>query len=101
MHVCWEEALYNVAYFETGSISASSLTDTYVPALLYLPSTTPFVRASAKEPLVGYHIRLWHGAALIRTRDLPLRKRALYQLSYFLMSGVEGVGVREDDLSNI
>ena len=53
----------------------------YLPALLYLPSTTPFMRASARELLVPFFTTLvWCGCG-IRTHDLPLRKGKLYQLS--------------------
>ena len=44
------------------------------------------MRASARELLVPFFtvkiLHLWYGAAGIRTHDLPLRKRTLYQLSY-------------------
>ena len=36
----------------------------------------------SRELLVPFFLHLWYGAALIRTHDLPLRKRRLYQLSY-------------------
>ena len=56
------EALFNVAYNVTDNISSQanfcdikiSLTDTYLPVLLYLPSTTPFMQASARELLVPF-----------------------------------------------
>ena len=37
----------------------------YLPALLYLPSTTPFVRASARELLVPFFTPL----VMVRPRD--------------------------------
>ena len=49
--------------------------------VLFITSTTPFMRASARE-LQKPFLHLWYGAAGIRTHDLPLRKRTLYQLSY-------------------
>ena len=92
-----KEALFNVAYNVTDIIN--NIFNRYLPALLYLPSTTPFMRASAKELLVPFFTPLvwyddarellvpfftplvWYGSG-IRTHDLPLRKRTLYQLSY-------------------
>ena len=54
----------------------------YLPALLYLPSTTPFLRASARKLLLPFFTPLvWCGCG-IQTHSLPLRKRTLYQLSY-------------------
>ena len=54
----------------------------YLPVLLYLHSTTPFMWASARELLVPFLTPLvWCGGG-IRTHNLPLWKRMLYQLSY-------------------
>ena len=83
-----KEALFNVAYNVTDNISSrailrhNNIFNRYLPALRYLPSTAPFVRASARELLVPFFTPLvWCGRG-IRTHDLPLRKRTLYQLSY-------------------
>ena len=53
----------------------------YLPALLYLPSTTPFYACLSKG-VASTILHLWLGAARIRTHDLPLQKQVLYQLSY-------------------
>ena len=84
-----KEALFNVAYIVTDNISSRAILrhnnyifNRYLPALLYLPITTPFMRVSARELLVPFFTPLvWCGGG-IRTHDLPLRKRTLYQLSY-------------------
>ena len=54
----------------------------YLPALLYLHSTTPFVRASVRELLVLFFATLVLCSMGIRTHHLPFRKQKLYQLSY-------------------
>ena len=74
-----KEALFNVAYNVTDNISSRAtlrhnnyIFNRYLPALLYLPSTTPFMRASARELLVPFFTPLvWCGSG-IRTHDLPL-----------------------------
>ena len=79
---------FNVAYNVTDNISSrailrhNNIFNRYLPALLYLPSTTPFMRASARELLVPFFTPLVWCSRGIRTHDLPLRKRKLYQLSY-------------------
>ena len=57
----------------------------YLPALLFLPSTTPFTWASARKLLVPFFTPL-DGVIMIRTQDHPLRKRTLYQ-------AIEGVKI--------
>ena len=53
-----KEALFNVAYNETDNISSQAILrlnnmfNRFLPALLYLPSTSPFMRASSRELLV-------------------------------------------------
>ena len=54
-----KEALFNIAYNVTDNISSRAILrhnkyifNRYLPALLYLPSTTPFMQASARELLV-------------------------------------------------
>ena len=83
-----KEALFNVAYNVTDNISSrailrhNNIFNRYLPALLYLPSTTPFMPASVRELLVPFFTPLvWCGRG-IRAHDLPPRKRTLYQLSY-------------------
>ena len=79
-HICNDkdrEALFNVAYNETDNISSRAillhnnyLFKRYLPALLYLPSTTPFLRAPARELLVPFFTPLiWCGHG-IWTHDL-------------------------------
>ena len=56
-----KEALFNVAYNEIDNIY---IFNRYLHALLYLPSTTPFMPASARELLVPFFatfgmVRLW------------------------------------------
>ena len=82
-------ALFNFAYNVTDNISSQAILrhnnyifNRYLPALLYLPSTTPFMRASARELLVPSFTPLVSCGRGIRTHDLPLRKQTLYQLSY-------------------
>ena len=85
-----KEALFNVAYNVTDNISSpailphNNIFNRYLPALLkkYLPSTTPFMRAPARELLVPFFTPLVWCVRGIRTHDLPFRKRTLYQLSY-------------------
>ena len=84
-----KEALFNVAYNEQTTLAHKLFCDItiisltgYLPALLYLPSTTPFMRASARELLVPFFTPLVWCCPGIRNQDLPLRKRTLYQLSY-------------------
>ena len=83
-----KEALFNIAYNVTDNISSratlryKNIFNRYLPALLYLPSTNPFMRESARELLFPFFTPLvWLGPG-IRTHDLPLQKRTLYQLSY-------------------
>ena len=83
-----KDALFNVAYTVTDNISSrailrhNNILNRYLPALFYLPSTIPFMRASARELIVPFLTPLvWRGP-VIRTHDIPLRKRMLYQLSY-------------------
>ena len=61
------------------------LTDSFrfFPALLYLSSTTPFYASVVSKAAAGmiFTPLVWCGCR-IRTCDLPLQKRALYQLSY-------------------
>ena len=64
----------------------------YLPALLFLPSTTLFMLASARELLVPF-LLLWFGVAGIRTHDLPLQKWTLYQLSYWGGEGTSQMGM--------
>ena len=72
-----KEALFNVAYNVTDNISSRAILrqqnlNRYLPALLYLPSTTPFMRASARELLVPFFTPLeWCGSG-IPTHDLLL-----------------------------
>ena len=75
-----KEALFKVAYNVTDNNSSRAILrhdnifNRYLPALLYLPSTTPFMQASARELLVPFFTHLvWCGRG-IRTHDLPLRK---------------------------
>ena len=53
-----KETLFNVAYNVTDNISSRAILRHNnifnLPALLYLPSTTPFMRASARELLVPF-----------------------------------------------
>ena len=70
-----------VVYFQfTGTLFPVSMIDG-VPALIYLPSTTPFYACLSKG-VASTILHLWLGAARIRTHDLPLQKQVLYQLSY-------------------
>ena len=79
-----KEAFFNVAFNVTDNISSQAILrhnnyifNRYLPALRHLPSTTPFLRASAMELLVPLFTPLvWCGRG-IRTHDLPLRKRTL------------------------
>ena len=83
-----KEALFNVAYNVTDNISSWAILrhnnyifNRYLPVFISL-AQTPFMRASARELLVPFFTPLvWCGRG-IRTHDLPLRKRTLYQLSY-------------------
>ena len=83
-----KEALFNVAYNVTDNISSQAILrhnnifNRYLPALLYLPSITTFMQASARELLVPFFTPLVWCSRGIRTHDLPLRKCTLYQLSY-------------------
>ena len=70
-HYCKDkdkEALFNVADNVTNNISSRAILrhndifNRYLPALLYLPITTPFMQASAREVLVPF-LHLWYGAA--------------------------------------
>ena len=61
-----KEALSNVAYNVTDNISSRPILrhnnyifNRYLPALLYLPSTSPFMRASAKALLVPKVFFIW------------------------------------------
>ena len=83
-----KEVLFNVVYNVTDNISSQAILrhnnyifNRYLPALLYLPNTTPFMQASARELLVPFFTPLIWCCRRIRTHDLPLRKRTLYQLS--------------------
>ena len=82
-----KEALFNVAYNVTDNISSrailghNNISNRYLPVFISLAQPL-FMRASARELLVPFFTPLvWCGRG-IRTHDLPLRKRTLYQLSY-------------------
>ena len=71
-----KEALFNIAYNVTDNISSqatlrhNNIFNRCLPVLLYLPSTTPFLRASARELLVPF-LHLWYGAAVGFERRPP------------------------------
>ena len=61
-----DEALFNVAYNVTDNISSQAILqhntifNRYLPALLYLPSTTPFY-ASVSKGVANTIFNLWYG----------------------------------------
>ena len=68
LHVCSSRAI----------LRHNNIFNRYLPALLYLSSTTPLY-ASVSKGAASLLVWCVHG---IRTHNLPLRKRTLYQLSY-------------------
>ena len=93
-----KEAFFNVAYHVdlTDNISSrailrhSNILNRYLPALLYLPSTTPFMRASARELLVPFFytfgiVRPWDSSPQPPTPKedaLPTELSRRYRISF-------------------
>ena len=81
-----KEALIIVAYNLTDNINSQAILrhnnifNRYLPALLYLPSTTSFYASVSKGAASTTFTPLVCCSRGIRTHDLPLLKRTLYQL---------------------